>query len=403
MALHAPALQPLPYHVALADYLNTAEREAWDWFSSTRAQQDYADALRLDLLKSTYRLEPHLFPEAFAMLDRARTNLTPDLPVTLYQSQGNAPLNASIFCLPGEAHIVFSGNVLQLLSSDELLGVFGHELAHYRLWQEDGRRHFITDRLAQAMAADPRAEPSHVETARQLRLHTEIYADRGAYCATGDAGPVITGLVKMNTGLTQVDAVSYIRQADEVFARAKVRTDALSHPEEFIRTRALKLWCEGAAAADTEIARMLEAEPNLQRLDLLGQRRLTAWSERWLRLLTTEAWWQTDPVLGHARLFFPDFAFGRADHRDDELVAALADLAPPMRDYFCYLLLDFAAIDPELEDEAIKSAFRLAQRVDWAERLEALLVKELKLKKKEARRLRDESAAPPVVTPPRVP
>src|SRR3954471_21298624 len=289
-------LQPLPYHEALANYLTAAESEAWEWFASTRAQTDYAEELRLDLLKQTYRLDAATHPEVFHALDQARSCLTPDLPVTLYQSQKNHGVNASIYCLPGEAHIVFEGNVLQLLTPAELLGVFGHELAHYRLWNEAAGRFFVTDRMAQAMAAEPRAEPSQIESARLLRLYTEIYADRGALCVTGNAGPVITGLVKLHTGLTQVDPYSYVKQADEVFARSKARTEGLSHPETFIRARAIRLWVDKAVEANSEVTRMIEGAVSLEKLDLLGQHRLTDLTLRWLRLLLRAPWFQSDPV-----------------------------------------------------------------------------------------------------------
>jgi hypothetical protein len=398
MALPDLQLQPLPYHEALANYLNAAESEAWEWFASTRAQSDYAEELRLELLKQTYRLDAATHPEVFHALDQARACLTPDLPVTLYQSQKNHVVNASIYCLPGEAHIVFEGNVLQLLAPAELLGVFGHELAHYRLWNESSARFFVTDRMAQAMASEPRAEPSQVESARLLRLYTEIYADRGALCVTGDAGPVITGLVKLHTGLTQVDADSYVKQANEVFARSKARTEGLSHPETFIRARAIRLWADKSPEADYEVTRMIEGTASLEKLDLLGQRRLTDFTLRWLRLLLRAPWFQSDPVKAHARLYFPDLQFATTDHTDDDLLAALREVPINVRDYFCYLLLDFSAIDPELEDEPLKAAYVLAQKLGWEDRLEALSVKELKLKKRDAKRVREE-ALPPAPEP----
>ena len=398
MGLPGTQLQPLPYHEALADYLSNAEAEAWEWFASAQAQSDYAEELRLELLKQTYRLDATTYPEAFRMLEQARACLTPDLPVTLYQSQKNHGLNASIYHLPGEAHIVFEGNMLQLLTPAELLGVFGHELSHYRLWNDAAGRFFIADRMAQAMASEPRAEPSHVESARLLRLYTEIYADRGALCVTGEPGSVISGLVKIHTGLTQVDADSYVKQADEVFARSKARTEGLSHPEAFIRARSIKLWADKSPEANAEVTRMIEGAVSLEKLDLLGQYRLTDFTRRWLRLLLHAPWFQSDPVKAHARLYFPDLQFPVTDHADEELLAALRESPVNVRDYFCYLLLDFSAVDPDLEDEPLKAAYALAQKVEWEDRLEALSVKELKLKKRDAKRVREE-ALPPTPEP----
>ena len=276
-------MRPPPYLEALADYLKTQESETWAWFDSTQMQTDYADSLRLDLLKRTYRLDQASFPDLFVALDEAKCRLGLDVPVTLYQSQRNRELNASLFYLPGEAHIVFEGDVLRLLGPAELRAVLGHELAHYVLWSGSDRRYLVTDRIVQAMAHEPRAEPSHLESARLMRLYTEIFADRGALQVTGDTTAVVSGLVKMQTGLAQVDAASYVQQAEEVFARTKVRTEELSHPEAFIRARATMLWAEGADGIEAEVTRMLEGPLVLDKLDLVGQQRMTQLTHRWLQ------------------------------------------------------------------------------------------------------------------------
>jgi hypothetical protein len=202
---------------------------------------------------------------------------------------------------------------------------------------------------------------------------------------------VISGLVKMHTGLAQVDAASYVRQANEVFAKSKVRTDGLSHPETFIRARALTLWAENAPNLDTEIARMIEGDTALDKLDLVAQSRLTALTQRWLRLFLRPAWFRTDAVRAHVKLFFPDFDFAPDGHADDALLTTLRESENSVRDYFCYLLLDFAAVDPDLEHKPLRAAFELTSLVGWDERFESLIVKELKLKKREAQRLRAEA------------
>ena len=389
MAVPDSTLRALPYHDALAGYFQTEEPESWAWFESAQAQADYAESLRLDLLKQTYRLDPATQPVLFAALADAKTKLGLDIPVTVYQSHHAQHLNAALCFLPGEAHIIFQGGVLQLLDPAELRGVLGHELAHYRLWTESDGRFHVTDRLTHAMAADARAEPSHLESARLMRLYTEIYADRGALQVTGDSAAVISGLVKIHTGLAQVDAASYVRQAEEVFARSKkIRTDELSHPEAYIRARAIMLWAEGAPEIEAEITRMIEGDTSLHKLDLVAQTRMTALTLRWLRRFLRPAWFRTDPVRAHVKLFFPDFDFAPEDHEDESLLAILRSADTSVRDYFCYLLLDFTTVDPELEQEPLRAAFALVSMLGWDERFESLVVKELKVKKREAQRLR---------------
>jgi hypothetical protein len=390
MATLDSKLRVLPYQEALAAFLQKEEVETWTWFASTEAQASYAESLRVDLLKHTYRLDPATYPDLAAAVTDAKAKLGLEVPVTVYQSQSNRELNAALYYLPGEAHIVLQGDVLQLLDPAELRGLIGHELAHYVLWSSSEGRFLLTDRIAQAMANDPRAEPSQVESARLMRLYTEIYADRGALQVTGEPLAVVSGLVKIHTGIRQVDAASYLRQAEEVFARGKIRTEGLSHPEAFIRARAIVLWAEGAPEVDAEIARMIEGEATLEKLDLLGQQRMTDLTRRWLRLFLRPAWFRTDAVRGQARLFFPDFDFATEEHSDAPLLAELRNASISIRDYFCYLLLDFCAVDPELELEPIRAAFVLTSELRWDDRLEALVVKDLKIKKREAQRLRAE-------------
>lgn len=392
MASAESNLHALPYQEALASYLKAEEPETWAWFESAEVQSEYTESLRIDLLKQTYRLDPTAYPDLFAALENAKARLGVTSPVTIYQSQVNNRLNAAVYHLPGEAHIVLEGALLQLLNPAELRGVLGHELAHHVLWSGTNRM-LLVDRIVHAMANDPRAEPSLGESARLMRLYTEIFADRGALLVTGDPSVVISGLVKVSTGLAHVEPASYVRQAEEIFARAKIKTDELSHPEAFIRARALMLWAENAPHADAEIARMIEGEQSLDKLDLLGQQRLTALTRRWLRLFLRPQWFRTDTVRGQARLFFPEFDFAAEGHRDATLLDELRTLSPSLRDYFCYLLLDFSAVDPELELEPLKAAFALAGELAWDERLEALAVKELKVKKREAQRLRGEALA----------
>ncbi len=171
--------------------------------------------------------------------------------------------------------MVFSGPVLTLLNAEELKSIIGHELAHHLLWGRDGGEFHIADRLIQVVAGDPRASVSHEQTARRFQLFTEVFADRGSLRVTGDVLPVIAGLVKMETGLAQVSAQGYLQQAEEIFAQGNLATEGLSHPEAFIRARALALWQDQREAAAAPITAMIEGAPALDELDLLGQMRLT--------------------------------------------------------------------------------------------------------------------------------
>jgi Zn-dependent protease with chaperone function len=124
-------LGPLPYHLEVREYLKSREPELWNWFASAQAKSDYTENLRLELLKSTYRLDSEGHAELYASLNEATAKLQLNIPVTLYQAQNSSQLNASLFFIPEEGHIVFSGPVFNLLNAEELKSVIGHELEAY--------------------------------------------------------------------------------------------------------------------------------------------------------------------------------------------------------------------------------------------------------------------------------
>ena len=382
-------LEPLPYHVELRDCLKSQERELWNWFASARAQADYTENLRLELLKSTYRLDAEGHPELYQSVEVAKARLQLDIPITLYQAQNSPQPNATLYFMPGEGHVVFSGSLLSQLDAEEIKSVIGHELAHHHLWGREGGEFHIADRLIQAVACDPRAASSHENTARRFQLYTEIFADRGSLCVTGDVNPVVAGLVKIHTGLSQVSAASYLRQAEEIFSKSNIATEGVSHPETFIRARALALWQEHADEATARISDMIEGTLVLDELDLIGQARLTKHTRHFLEYFLQPKWFQTAATLGHAKLFFADFQPGKT--REDSALDGFKFSDPKLREYFCYLLLDFVTADPELEDMPLVAALDLSRQLEMDAQFEKFAARELKMKIRDVRKLKDEA------------
>ena len=124
---------PLPYHREVVSYLKTTEPEVWQWASSAEVRGEFAEEMRTALLKANYRLDAEGHPELAARCSAVAQALGVTVPVTLYQATGGFGLNAALYHLPGEAHIVFTGPILATLKGAELDAVLAHELAHYRL------------------------------------------------------------------------------------------------------------------------------------------------------------------------------------------------------------------------------------------------------------------------------
>jgi hypothetical protein len=384
-------LEPLPYHREVVAYLKSTEPELWKWASSAEVREEFSEETRTALLKANYRLDAAGHPDLVERCAAVAQRLGVTVPITLYQASGGLGMNAMLCHLPNEAHIVFMGPVLATLKGAELEAVLAHELAHYRLWEMEGGEYLIADRLLMAAANDPRAAMSHAQTARRYRLYTEIFADRGSLAGCGELDATVAALLKTETGLTEVSASSYLRQADEIFSRADAPTKGLDHPETFIRARALRLWEEPDAELETWLSGIIEGPLALDELDLAGQFRMAQLTRRFLGELLRPSWFQTPPVLAHARAFFPDFV--PASTPDETLVAELRVTDAATREYLCYLLLDFAAIDRELEDVPLAAALDWSGRLELAEQFEKMTLKELGIGKRQLNKLKKESAA----------
>jgi Zn-dependent protease with chaperone function len=384
---------PMPYHRAIVSHLRDTEPGLWSWYASGRKRLEEAEAVRLDLLKSTYRLEPQAQGKLYALANSVREGIGLTCSLTLYQAQTAVALNAALAYLPGEAHLILSGPLANVLSESELRAVLAHELAHYLLYEEDGGSYLIASDLLRALAVDIVAGPAAAESARLYALWTEIYADRWAHHLCGEFTAAVAALIKIETGLSEVSAESYLRQADEIFAKASAATDGVSHPEPYIRARALRLWAERADEAQPDIERMIEGGLSLQRLDLLGQARASALTKQFLQTLLRPRWYQTEAVLAHARQFFADFSIPTDAINGASLKAELERGDSSLCDYVCYLMLDFATVDRDLGDVALSAALVLARRLGIDKRFAELAQKELTIGKKAFAKIDKEAEA----------
>lgn len=416
--------EPLPYHVKVRDYFKR-QSGIWSFFSAARQREEQLAAFKTALLKNTYQFHPGSDPFLYEKIHIACEKLgLSGLSVTAYQAINEPEPNASIACLPHEAHIVFSGNLLQMLGEAELLALIAHELGHMKMYSLLDGELETSDRIIMAIAGSPDSQAAHYETARLFRLYTEIYCDREAYGVVGDTTPVITMLLKMATGLSVVHADSYIRQAEEIFSSSPgIQSATLTHPENFIRTRALKIWemakgrVEGSAggsvgdgnvdaddgangrtqenpggSAEAAIRQMIEGVMDLDRLDLPGQKTLSELTEELLAYYLRPKWIRTAPVMSLARQYFPEFSWERAG--DVVKVKTFLEGAhSSIREYFAYVLLDFALADPDLEDVPAGYALLVAETCGLTDVFEPIVKKEMSYSDKQWERQRQQMKA----------
>ncbi len=391
---------PLPleipsYHRAMAGLLRREEPGVWRWLEGAQTRAEHYNACRLNLLKTTVRLDPEGQPELHATLRELLEKLEQRVPATLYQSQadslGSGLSNAGLLYVPGEVHIIFSGPLLSLLDPTEIRAVLAHELAHFVLLECDGGTYQTASRLIDMSADHPAARNVHLNSARAWSLQTEIFADRVALQLTGDLHICVSSLVKIHTGVPQVHAAGYLRQAEEIFEGSAVQSQGLTHPELFIRARALQLFAAQGPGCEAAVSGLVKSGQDLDGLDWLDQDGLTAVTRRfWLQLLSP-SWLRTPALVAHARLFFPDLVWPAP--ADAEIWAEIKNLAPALREYFLWLLGDVIAVERELEDMPTAVALWVATQLDLETEMEQLLKREFKITARDLKKLKKNAPA----------
>jgi len=383
----AELVELLPYQRALCDFLKVSDPDVWAWFASERTSAKYADDVRFELLKSTYRIERETQPTLYGAAEEVAAKLEITAPVTIYQAQSPEGLNASLAYVPGEVHLVLHGPISERLTPLETRGLLGHELGHFRLWSGWNRELLAASDMLLALLNDPHSHSAHFASQRLFRLYNEIFCDRASLLVTGDMATVVSMLVKVTTGVNEVSAEAYLRQADEIFARESASTAGLTHPETFIRARAIRLWCEQGIDSHSAIARMIEGQPGIDELDLLEQARVASITRRIFDDLLQHAWFQTASVLAHARLFFPDYEPPRARFHDATLAQDIRIEPDSLRDYYGFVMLDLLCADRDQDEPAVAAAMLLAEQIGLKPRFIELCRQELKLRKNQAEKI----------------
>ena len=220
---------PLPYHSAIRDYLKREEASIWQWYASHRVREEQAEALRLDLLKSTYRVSRETQKTLYAIADDVKQRLgLGETPLTIYQAQNPEGLNASLVYLPGEAHIVLHGPIATKLAESELRALLAHELGHLLLYSGGESELLIAEQVLAAMTHDRDADTQHFASARLFGLYTEVFCDRVSLQVTAETLDVVSMLIKVATGLEEVDPKDYLTQAQEILKNGPMKTEGVS-------------------------------------------------------------------------------------------------------------------------------------------------------------------------------
>jgi Peptidase family M48 len=382
-AMPLQALTPLPYHRQLVDYLKKHEAQVWDACVAVPARQQLVEETRTRLLRETYRLEPESHPSVYNACKRAMLALQLDVPVTIYQA-GSGEINAALCFVPGEIHIVLYGSVTERLDEQELTALMGHELSHYRLWSESEGDFYIAANILDHALAFPEVRASHIESDRLFALTTELYADRGALIAVNASEPPITLLLKTITGLSNPDAAAYLRQAAEIEQNAGKST-GISHPEVFLRAQAMDRWWRSEPDVDLWIQKRLSGPLALEKLDLLGQVKMSQITRGLLSYLVADVDAQEERLQQSAKSIVPDWS------SDDTAITPAQlkelDLDASVHDYLFALVFDLAQSDPDFQPKLLETGARLALHIGLEDSYRVALKRDLKWNKQQIDRL----------------
>lgn len=383
--------EPLPYHKAVRDYLQTVDSTIWTWFCDNPAAAD-AEATKVELLKAAYRLDRDTHGELYDQADEIRTRMGLSAPVTLYQAQNVTQGSAFNVWMPGELHVVFGGTLREFLTTDEVSAVIAHEFAHFELFNLQGGDFLVTDAILNAMATDYAADSPHARTLRTYRLWTELFCDRRAAQVLGVIDDCVSTLVKLETGVKDVNPREYLKQAAEIMESGPLTSEGHTHPEVFIRAYSLACWNQNSGTADDRLKPIVEGPLALSTLDLLQQKTLVDLTHRFVRYFLNEEWIQTRLMVHHAQRFLDADASRKQSVvlRSEELPKEqwkqlrrqIEACDQELRKYFCYILLDFLTCDADLEEAPLAAGFLFCDRISLTVEFRDLVRKELKIGKR---------------------
>ncbi|WP_122075591.1 M48 family metalloprotease [Pseudophaeobacter sp. EL27] len=377
----------LNYHNALADFLQREEADTWAWFASDKLTEQAFDENRLMLLKNAVRLDAGSHDRLFAVVGEVKKALEIDVPLNLFQGTGSHR-NAALIYTPNEINIMFEGEIIDILNDAELRCLLGHEMAHYlHKTREDGR-YFTADRMLGWICGENGSHPAHLQSLWLSQIYQEIFADRVGLMVCANRDAAISLLIKVGSGLKKFSVETYLEQAAEALDLSKKDgSQGGSHPETYIRAIALADWAKDKETADARLPKLVEGDDQLERLDLLAQRKLTDLTRLTIQKLLSADWAQSEEIEAHARAYFPDFDRTMIPSDDTEL-SRLPEASDDVKDYMASVLLDFAAADPDLEDEPLLEAMQFADKYGLSDAITPRITKDLGVPKKKLVSLR---------------
>lgn len=374
-------IKPFPFHTDLRNYFKK-QGKTWSWFSEEKVKEEQQEAYKTDLLKNAYRIDSETEPKVYEILDRAKDKLGIFIPITIYQSQTIEANNAGIVFFEKEAHIILSGTILKLLNEDELIVLFAHELSHILLFNLENGDFEITNRIINTIASDNTSELFYYETARLYQLYTELFCDLGALKVSESLESTISTLIKLNTGLEKVSAEGYLKQADEILERISEGSDGETHPEIFIRAKSLQIFETDNANYYTRTEKIISGKTDLHQLNLFTKTVVFEITKELISIILKPKWTQSEFCTTLYKQYFSNVDKNSNAFIDDSFKLKIDNSKKNLKDYYVYIMLDFALCDTDLKDGFIGHVLDLSEQLGLEDNMKTILKKELSLTEK---------------------
>lgn len=374
-------IKPFPFHFDLRDYFKKQDK-TWSWFSEEKIKAEQQEAFKTDLLKNSYRIDPDTEPKMYEILNVAKDKLGIIVPITIYQSQSMDGNNAGVVFFENEAHIILSGTILKLLNADELLVLFGHELSHIVLFSLENGDFEITNRIINTIASDSSSELFYYETARLYQLYTELFCDLGALKVSGSLEITIQTLVKLNTGLEKVSAESYLKQANEILERIEKGSNGETHPEHFIRAKALEIFEKDNSNYYLKTEKIISGKTDLHQLNLFNKKLVFDSTKELISIILKPKWAQSEYCNALYKQYFSSSDKKTEAFIDEAFKLKIENSRKNLKEYYAYVMLDFALCDPDLKEAFIGHILDIAEQLSLQDEMKTILKKELNLTEK---------------------
>lgn len=373
-------LPPWPtWLLEMSGHVETALPGLWQRWSDREWQTQFEDEARLELLRSTTRLDPqspegqHYYPLASDIAGK----LSIEVPISVWQAGSENAPPFSIAAMTGSVNLIAAPAVREHFGKEGIVALLGHELGHFVLWRAEQGRLLTAQRVLECACGIPDPPGVLVESLRRFRMFVEVYCDRIA---------ALIGDVAQTTGLLR-KMLATPREP----ANGKLASSLPAQIE--MRIQALDAWSKSPDSADAVITRQISGPLDLNKLDLSGQHAATKITRELIDRILEPSFMQTPVAVGHARQYFADYVApgvvgseaGKKPTSPELFDAEFVD------NYLVWLLMDFLPAKSGSREQALAHLLAVAARHGFQKAFCVAARRELTLSKNEIALLGAES------------